>query len=160
MSWINGYNPDWIVNRVDAEKLLSSWSKNWIGNSIEESFVGWYPPDDSWFADLPIILIIGGEQIEICWQKFDSLSITKNQLSRNKCISSGEEYPYKVNALPELAASIGKTILAVKLGMSSMTIEDITLPIINSVDFYLAGGFLSIYNALDENAVSSVPTKT
>ena len=160
MSWINGYYPDWVLNREEAEKLISHWSKSWVGKSIEESFVGWYPQDDSWFADLPIMLIIGGEQVEICWQQFDSLSITKNQLSREKCITYGEEYPYKRNALPELTASIGKTILAVKLGMSSMTIEDKTLPMINSVDFHLEGGFLSIYNSLDENGVSCVPTNT
>ena len=131
-----------------------------MGKSIDETFVGWYPPDDSWFSDLPILLIIGGEQFEICWQKFDSLSITKDQLPTDKCVSYGVEYPLKKNALTELTNSIGKKILAVELGMSSMTIEEKVIPMINSVDFHLENGFLSIYNSLDENGVSNVPANT
>ena len=106
---------------------------------------------------MPIMLVIGGEHIEICWQQFDSLSITKNQIDITNCISYEENIPYKENAHPALNEAIGKKILRVKLGMSSMTLEEKVLPMINSVDFELENGFLAIFNALDENGLSNVP---
>ena len=157
MTWIQGYKPEWVLDKVKAEKLIDCWSRNWVGKSIEKTLVGWYEPDDSWYEDLPIILIIDGEQIEICWQQFDSLSITKNQIDVNDCVSYDEKIPYRENMLITLNQAIGKKIVDVKLGMSSMTLEGKTIPMINSVDFELENGFLTIYNALDENGVSNVP---
>lgn len=157
MSWIQGYSPNWVLEKAKAEELIDRYSREWIGKSIEASYVGWYTPDDTWYEDMPIVLIVGGEQFEICWQQFDSLSISKNQIDLNNCISYNEAVPYKKNALEALNKCIDKTITAVKLGMSSMTLEDKVIPMINSVDFYMESGFLTIYNALDENAVSNVP---
>jgi len=157
MSWIQGYNPDWVLNKNDAQNLIEVWADKLIGKVIDETYVGWYMPDNTWYEDFPIILMIDGQQIEICWQQFDSLSITNNQIILNNCISYDEKVPYKKNAVKELNAVLGKKILNVKLGMSSMTIEDKVLPIINSVDFELDNGFLRIFNALDENGVSNVP---
>jgi hypothetical protein len=157
MTWIQGYNPKWVLDKVEAENFIGVWSRQWVGKTIERTFVGWYESNDSWYEDLPIILIIGGEQIEICWQKFDSLSITKNQINVDNCISYDEKIPYRENALSALSGAIGKRILSVKLGMSFMTLEEKVIPMINSVDFELENGFLSIFNALDENGVSNVP---
>ena len=157
MTWIQGYKPEWVLDKAKAEELIAAWSRKWAGKSIEKTFVGWYKPDNSWYEDLPIILIIDGEQIEICWQQFDSLSITKNQIDVNNCISYDERIPYRENALSALNKSIGKKVLSVKLGMSSMTLEDKVIPMINSVDFELENGYLTIFNALDENGVSNVP---
>ena len=157
MSWIQGYTPEWVLDKSKAEELIEKLSNNWVGKTIECSYVGWYTPDDSWYEDFPIILIIDGEKVEICWQQFDSLSITKNQINLDNCISYDEIVPYKKNALAELNRAMGKKILSVKLGMSSMTIEDKMIPMINSVDFELENGFLTIFNALDENGVSNAP---
>lgn len=157
MSWIEGYKPEWVHDKDKAEELVERWSKKWIGKSIGKTFVGWYEPDDSWYEDLPIILFIGGDRIEICWQKFDSLSITKNQIDITDCISYEEKIPYKENAHPALNEVIGKKILNVKLGMSSMTLEKKVMPMINSLDFELENGFLTIFNELDENGLSNVP---
>lgn len=157
MTWIQGYNPDWVEDREKAEALVHAFASQWIGKTIDASYVGWYTPDDEWYEDFPIILEIGGSQFEICWQKFDSLSITKNQINLEKCVSYGEIIPYKKDALPPLREAIGKRIKSVRLGMSPMTFEDKVLPMINSVDFELENGFLTVYNGLDENGISNVP---
>ena len=160
MSWIEGYSPQWVLKKQEALETVSRFGERWIGRTIEETYVGWYSKDDSWYADLPVILVIGGEQFDVCWQKFDSLSITNGQLSKYCCKSYGEEFPYRKDALVELSCSVGKKIEAVELGMSSMTLDGELIPMINSLDFYLVGGFLSIFNALDENGVTNVRRNT
>ena len=159
MTWIQGYKPEWVQDKAKAEELVTDLSGQLVGKSIKTTFVGWYEPDDSWYQDLPIILIINGEQIEICWQKFDSLSITKNQINVNNCISYGERIPFRENALSSLNKAIGKRVLSVKLGMSSMEWGGIEIPLINSLVFELENGYLTIFNALDENGVSHEPVK-
>ena len=157
MSWIERYKPKWVVEKREAEELVERWSKDWIGKRLDKAYVAWFEADDSWYEDLPIILFIGGDSIEICWQKFDSLSITKNQIDITNCISINKKIPYKENAHPALHEVVGKKILNVKLGMSSMTLEDKEIPMINSVDFVFEDSFISIFNALDENGLSNMP---
>ena len=157
MSWIQNYSPEWVEDKEKAEALIQAFARLWVGKTIESTYVGWYVPDDEWYEDFPIIIKIDGVQFEVCWQKFDSLSITKNQIDIDNCISGDELIPYKKDALSALQRATGKRIKSVKLGMSSMTLEDKVIPMINSLDFELENGYLTIFNALDENGVSNVP---
>ncbi|MBJ7557026.1 hypothetical protein [Marinomonas spartinae] len=157
MSWIQGYNPEWVEDKEAAIELVKSYSRKWIGNTISSSYVGWFSPDNEWDENLPIVLIIGDVQYEICWQKFDSLAITSKQINLYHCICSGELTPYKRNYHEAINKCLEKEIVSVELGMSSMTLEGKVLPMINSIDFHLVGGFLTIYNALDENGLSNEP---
>lgn len=151
--WIAGYRPIWINDREEAIKELQTFAVAWVGSKIEKTYVGWFIEDNSWYEDIPIVLVIGGKQYEICWNKFDDLAITQGQIDVKNCIVSGGKIPMKENALPELERAIGNTIVGVELGESEMNGS----AIINSVNLILEGGYLTIYNNLDENGVSSEP---
>lgn len=62
--------------------------------------------------------------------------------------------PLRKNHLPALNQALGKRILAIELGESEMDFGGPPIRIINSVNFVLEGGYLTIFNAGDENAVS------
>jgi len=157
MSWIEDYEPIWAANSDEAKNLFSCYLDKWVGKHIESTRVGWFHPDDEWDENLPIVLVISGVQYEVCWQNFECLAITSNQIDTNNCICAGEVTPYKVNAHEVLNSCLGKKIVSVKLGMSSMTIEGKDIPILNSLNFRLVGGYLSIFNDLDQNGLSDAP---
>lgn len=159
MGWIEGYCPNWVHDKDTALELLESFAREWVGKSIDSTYVGWYTEDDTWYEDIPIVLIIGEKQYEICWHEFDDLSITENQLNLNSCMVSGLSIPMRKNSLPVLNKAIGKTILGVELGESEMSADDKKTRIINSVNFILEAGYLTVFNALDENGVADEPCR-
>lgn len=159
MTWILNYHPKWVDDKVQALALVDAFSLQWLGKTIETTYVGWHSTGDTWDGNLPIVLVIGGIQYEICWQNLDSLAITSNQINTDNCLCSEEftSYQYRKNAHVSLNSALGKTIKKVSLGMYSVSGHGNVVPIINSLDIELQHGFLTIYNALDENGISDAP---
>lgn len=154
MSWIKHHSPTWVSRLEEALPLLEHHAGIWVGQCIEETWVGLLPGHGSWWADFPIILVIGGIQYEICWQKFADLAITQGQINVRNAWANGQRVPMRKNHLPALNQALGKRILAIELGESEMDFGGPPIRIINSVNFVLEGGYLGIFNAGDENAVS------
>lgn len=158
MTWIEGYNPTWISDKNHALETLQLLAPNWIGRRLDASYVGWFE-DDTWYSDLPVILIIGGLQYEFCWTKMDELAITQGQLQQDYCVVNGQQIRLQKDAMPELQKAIGKEIIGIELGESEMSSRGVTSRIINSINFIMRGAYLSIYNCLDENCLSDTPCK-
>ena len=151
--WIKGYHPQWTNDREQAIKALQTFASAWVGAKIEKIYVGSFTEYDSWYEDFPVILVIGGKQYEICWNKTDALSITEDQIGIENWDAPEERVVIRVDALPELERAVGHTIIGVELGESEMN----RAAIINSVNLILEDGYLTIFNNLDENGVSSEP---
>ena len=151
--WIKGYRPQWINDKEDAIKMLQTFASAWVGATIEKTYVGWFTEYDNWYQDFPVILVVGGKQYEICWYKADDLSITEDQIDIENWNAPDERVVIRQDALPELERAIGKTITGVELGESEIN----GTAIINSVNLILEGGYLTIFNNLDENGVSNEP---
>lgn len=158
MTWIEGYNPSWISDKNQALKTLQRLAPKWIGRRLDASFVGCFE-DGTWYSDLPVILVIGGQQYEFCWAKMDELAITQGQLRQDYCIVNGEQITLQKDAMQELQKAVGKKIIGIELGESEMSSRGVTTRIINSVNFIMRGAYLSIHNCLDENCLSDKPCK-
>lgn len=116
--WIKGYRPQWINDKEEAIKTLQTFASAWVGANIEKTYIGWFTEYDSWYEDFPVILVVGGKQYEICWNKVDDLSITEDQIDIENWDAPEERVVIRENALPELERAIGKKIIGVELGES------------------------------------------
>lgn len=162
MSWIEGWKPEWVSDKEQAIDLLKEKARAWVGSKIEATYIGWLEEHNEWFPDVPVVLIIAGKQYEICWQKFDELSITENQINLDVHeTAAGVPISMRLNALPEFRKAVGRKILAIELGENEMGFGergvDRPMRIVNSVNFILEGGYLAVFNAMDENGVSGQP---
>lgn len=79
-SHVSGWVPDFRPAQFQLERHRIRL-RSLLGDSIVDTWAVWRLEDDEWFAHLPVVLVMkGGEQLEICWEKFDDLSITWNTI--------------------------------------------------------------------------------
>ena len=67
----------------DAGNFLSSHGErlhSLRGKELEASWVAWDTIEDNWFQDEAVILLIGGEQLEIVWCKVGEIALTWNSI--------------------------------------------------------------------------------
>ena len=153
---IQDYSPVYIDTTSDLIEVVKTIICPFIGQELKESWIGWMDEDDCWWEDMPIILQIGNERLEICWNQFQDVSITKNQIPVDGSAHfTMEDASIKKNAHKVLNKFMGKTITAIEVGETTMSMGDSGLVWIpNSINFIFGEDFLSIYNGLDENQVS------
>ena len=74
----------WQANFLTSTDQLAAQRANLlklIGRRLVDSWIVWNLDDDTWFADLPVVLLFDdGQQLELCWEKFDDLSISWNPI--------------------------------------------------------------------------------
>ena len=77
---LSGWTPDWRAGHEQRDRATPVL-RGLVGHRITATWVAWDPDDDSWFNDAPVVLVFDdGRQLELCWQKFDDLSITWDTL--------------------------------------------------------------------------------
>lgn len=110
---VSGWEPAWQRGQsgVEAhrEGLLSL-----RGHAITNSWIIWNLDDDEWFADGPVVIgFDDGRHLEVCWQKFDDISISWNTIdpSHQPAASVTWSMQWRSQAHPALAAIGGETVL-------------------------------------------------
>jgi len=140
-----------------------------IGKKIETSWVAWDELGNEWFTEEPIILRIGGTNYEFVFNHLDNLAITLNTQNLHEapawhCAWNDADdtlfrLKWKEQGLPELRALTGQIITNVRIieycfqGGSRQEAKGSW--VLNGLEFITSSGSVMLYNALDENGVTS-----
>lgn len=160
---VSGWRPDFLTAE-DQFRQQSLSLRNLVGLRIAAAWTVWNLEHDEWFADLPVVIgFEEGPQLEVCWEKFDDLSITWDTIDVAVTPKAWVEWPleWRQTAHPALAACVGSTIQDAQATTFRFTTQNTDHPHdVSSVwltaGLWLAtsGGGVHIFNALDENGLS------
>ncbi|NJC86453.1 hypothetical protein HC030_28525, partial [Planosporangium mesophilum] len=127
---------------------------------------------DEWFADLPVVLRTEEAQLEVCAKKLDDLSVTWSTIDLAVTPTAWVEWTLKWrrDAHPALRRAAGQVIRQVSVMEHSFTTQRVHPPaepgegrssgwLLGGLVLELDQGCLQIYNALDENGLSSEPPR-
>jgi hypothetical protein len=166
MLGIDNYSPAFHEN---IEAFIAAHGCNLrslIGQKIEKTWAMWSRVDDAWFSDGPVILLVNRRQIELAAFQF-GFALTFDAIDRGKplrwCVEVDEAADglglfWKEHASHPLEDPVGKTITAIDLFESRVKVGDAEWWNFDGVGFQLDnGGYLAIYNKLDELGVADVP---
>ena len=73
---IADWEPHWLPGGEQLRQQAAAL-RSLVGTRVETTWGVWDLDQDAWFEDMPVVLCFDdGRQLEVCWQKFDDLSIT------------------------------------------------------------------------------------
>ncbi|MGB3443474.1 MAG: hypothetical protein WBA97_32460 [Actinophytocola sp.] len=134
---------------------------------VVETWTVWNLEHDEWFAGLPVVLRLDrGPQLEVCWEKFDDLSITWGTIDVALTPRGWVEWPleWRQAAHPALAAITGATLETVAVTSFRFVTKNVSDPRDRHAVWLTTGlwlatdcGDLHIFNGLDENGLSDQP---
>ncbi len=156
--------------KIEFEKILSEL----IGKSIDRFWVMWETKENEWQADGPVILEIDGKRFEFTAYQLDEFSLTINSFELTDKLDwygMGNEMPliWKENGKAELTKNLGKPIIGINILTFNFVSEFVesgkkheTGDMLTGIEFILEketesdnDNFFSIYNGLDQNALST-----
>lgn len=155
MLGIEGYEPQWCY---DARRLAAAQRARCariVGRRLDSAWLMWDAHRERWFAGGPVILTFGDVNIEVAHRKFDECAITWSQID----MSAPPYWPepglgWRPNCHPALQAVQGRRLRQVNLIERIMPAE--WRPrVLHAVEFLFEGARLAIFNALDENGLTS-----
>ena len=166
---VSGWAPRWLPAREQVERQAASLHAV-LGNVIVDAWLVWDLEHDEWFADLPVVLRFDdGRQLEVCWQKFDDLSVTWNTIDTDTHPHAWVEWPleWRAGAHQALESNIGSALRGVFLTEHLFTTQRVDHPeppssvwLASGLWFETTGPGLHVFNALDENGLSvDAPTQ-
>jgi hypothetical protein len=152
---IAGYQPRWLNGVNEVANHHGRRLGGLVGRRLTGTWVVWDADDDEWFADCPVVLDFAGERLEVNHQKFDDLSITWNSVDVTRApawpTSDGFRLVWRDDVPAVLAAGCGQRLAAVELlEWAGGDLADGGV----AVGLRFADGWLTLYNALDENGVA------
>lgn len=160
----------WVPNFLPADSQLGRHAdalRSLVGHQIADAWVVWDLEQDEWFADLPVVLQMkNGPQLEVCWEKFDDLSITWDTIDVTMTPHAWVDWPleWRHQALPPLASVVGAAVQRVAASSFLFSTQNMDHPHDVSKVWMTTGlwigtvsGGIHIFNALDENGVSTQP---
>lgn len=149
---IRTYAPDWSCGRATIAARHGSRLRALIGRPLTRAWLLWDVPNDTWFADAPVLLDFGGERVEIQHQKFDGLALTWNSLNPHGCAHwPGFDLRWRHDADSVLAALQGQELHEIELLKHD---DDDMAKAMVALGFVFPGGRVTVYNALDTNGLS------
>lgn len=161
---VSGWAPDFLPARSQFDRHVDRL-RSLVGGQVSDAWVVWNLENDDWFADLPVVLQMKhGAQLEVCWEKFDELSITWGTIDVSVRPRAWVEWPleWRPRALPVLASVEGATVQDLAVSSFLFKTQNMDHPHNVSAVWLTTGlwigtesGGLHIFNALDENGVSS-----
>jgi hypothetical protein len=158
---IQRYQPDWLTGREIVARAHGRRLHALIGRRLTNSWLVWDRTSDQWFGDWPVLLDFEGEQIEICHQTFDELSITWNTINPSEAIAYAEDpedlfLTWRDDACLRLAESHGQRLRTVELLVWRGEEGDLANDTV-AVSFGFARDRITIANALDANTIEFGP---
>jgi hypothetical protein len=105
-----------------------------------------------------------GSQLEVCWEKFDHVSITWDTIDVTVTPKAWVEWPleWRPRALPELASVVGATFQDLAISSCLLTTQNVdhdvsAVWLTTGLWIGTGSGGVHIFNALDENGLSAQP---
>ncbi len=162
---IEGYQPRWLSGRREIAAAHGGKLGSLAGRRLDHAWLAWDRDTDEWFADAPVLLDFGGEQVEVSHQKFNDLSVTWKTIDPvgHATWSVGDDGDPEVHtfhlgwqrdAVPELSALEGRRLTVVEL--LEWAGGDVADGMV-AVSFVFDDERLTISNALDENSLEFGP---
>lgn len=150
------YAPEWLRGPAAITAGHGERLRALVGRRLTRAWLLWNVPDDTWFADAPVLLDFGGEQVEIQHQKFDDLSVSWNSLApQGPAHWPGFDLRWRHDAVPALAALQGRPLQDVEL--LEWRGDDAAQGTVALGFVFRRGGRVNVFNALDENGLSFTP---
>jgi hypothetical protein len=151
---IAGYQPIWLNGVGEVARRHRRRLGQLAGRRVTGTWVVWDDDAEEWFADCPVVLDFAGERLEVNHQKLDDLSITWDSVDVTRApvwpTSDGFRLRWRDDVPEVLAARRGERIEAVELlEWAGDDLADGTV----AVGLRFADGWLTVYNALDENGL-------
>ncbi|MFZ3560796.1 hypothetical protein [Streptomyces sp. BH055] len=107
------YVPEWLRGRAAITASHGSRLRALVGKALARAWLFWDVAGDAWFADGPVLLAFGGEQVEIQHQKFNDISVSWNSLtSHGSAHWSGFDLRWCHDAVPALTSLHGQNGLS------------------------------------------------
>lgn len=136
------------------------------GRQLTDVWTVWIVAGD-WFPDLPVVMRFDdGTQLEVCWEKFDDLSLTWNNIDLTNAPRAWVEQPleWRRDAHPSLASISGGTVTGVRATSFLFETRDPDSQAGKNASWFTSGLWLAtsrgdfrVFNALDENGLSAEP---
>jgi hypothetical protein len=158
----------WLPDFLPADEQLAQQAerlRSLVGSRLTAAWIGRNLEDDEWFADLPVVLQFDHlPQLELCWEKFDDLSITWDTVDLTVTPKAWVEWPleWREQAHPAVASVVGTTVEQISATTSRFVTQNVDHPhkvraVWLTTGLWLATsrGGLHIFNALDENGLES-----
>lgn len=156
MLGIEGYQPQW---HHDAHALAVAHRNRFariIGRELVGGWLMWDVSQRGWFADGPVILGFGGDNVEITHRKFDECAITWNQVDMSSSIDwygTGIQLDWRAEPHRALRRARGRPLRQVNI-IERLTPADWRPTMLHAVELIFEGVRMAIYNALDENGLT------
>lgn len=160
--------------KLEFDKTLSEL----IGKNIDRFWVMWELKENEWLADAPIILEIDGNRFEFTAYQLDEFSLTINSFELTEKLDwygMGSEMPliWKENGKAEMTKNLRKPIIGINILTFNFVSEFVESGKKNETGDMLTGiefifekesesdndNYFSIYNGLDQNALSTTEIK-
>jgi len=164
MLGIPGYKPLFLDDPAEFIRLHKDFLSSLIGQSISRYWLMWDLKNDDWNTDGPVILEIGGTQVELCVFQTDQLSLTRDSIDLVAPLDwygAAEEFPlrWQNSPFPELYSALHCPIHHIHLLTHKPLPFSSSPSPIYGLEFTLedANGslsYFSLHNGLDENALS------
>lgn len=167
---IPGYRPGRYRAANQLVSSLGDELRGFVGETLENIWLMWEANEDEWFADGPVILGIGGRQIEVCAFRNDTLLVSLDAIDRSEPLDwcgareSGDalfDLQWMKNpSCGQLPNILGRRVRRIGIGEYAWELsEPLGLPqwLLVSVAFELEGAYFAIDNALDENGLRFEP---
>ncbi|MFD5989838.1 hypothetical protein [Streptomyces cyaneofuscatus] len=149
---IDTYAPEWLHGRAGITAAHGDRLRALAGRTLTRAWVLWDVEDDTWFADAPVLLDFGGEQVEIQHHKFDDIAIGGNSLaSHGPARWPGFDLCWRADAMPGLTSLHGQALESVEL--LEWRGADLAQGMV-ALGFVFPHGRVTVFNALDENSLS------
>ena len=149
----------------ELEKRHGTLLRSLVGESVEGSWVAWENNDDEWFPDEPVVLRVGGRNVEFVHSKLSSLWIDIDSIDIATEPSWWADWDFDLewrrDAHPALQVARGRQIEWVEIVEHFFTTRPAGRAgpetggwVLSGVGFGLAGdAYLEVFNALDQNGL-------
>ena len=144
------YEPIFFSDKDEFLKKHEEQLRRLIGSKLEAILTIYDVIDDEFWGDCPVILVIGGKQVEFCSFK-EGVSVTWDEIDVNEELdwygSQNLQLEWQKNRNVDAASMIGKKIEKVEMIEASPGI-------FIGLGFQIGASYFSIFNAFDETDVS------
>ncbi|MFD1778498.1 hypothetical protein ACFSFW_07440 [Fredinandcohnia salidurans] len=152
MFGIKNYEPIFYSNYNEFIKEHGEGLRRLKGSPLEAIITVHNANDGEFWSDCPVILVIGGIQLEFCTFK-DCVSVTWDEIDMNERLdwygSQNLQLEWQKNIVENVTSMIGKKIEEVEIIEASPGI-------LHGIGFQIGANYVSIFNALDETGFAYV----
>ncbi|MFF0389867.1 hypothetical protein ACFYS8_14425 [Kitasatospora sp. NPDC004615] len=161
---IEGWQPHWHRSASDLAEHEGARLRQLVGRTVTRAWGVWIVEKDEWFADLPVLLEIGGQRVAVCVNRLEDLSVTWDDpidTTAGPTWWSDWTLQWRDDVHPALRDAVGRTVDAVGLTEYDVRPTDRSYRkvspawVLTGLALALGGTGLWIHNALDENGLAT-----